>query len=64
MRPLRRNADGGLDIWIGRSDPGGDKAANWLPAPAKGPFSMMLRAYLAKQELLDGRFRFPPVAAV
>jgi hypothetical protein len=61
---LKRNADGSLDIWIGRADPGGDRTANWLPAPAKGPFSMTLRAYLPGAELLDGRFRFPPVVAV
>lgn len=60
---LKRKADGALDIWIGRSDPGGDRTANWLPAPAKGPFSMTLRAYLPKQEMLDGRFRFPPIMA-
>lgn len=58
---LRRKADGALDIWIGRADPGGDRTANWLPAPAKGPFSMTLRAYLPKQEFLDGRFRLPPI---
>ena len=56
---LKKNADGSLDIWIGRSDPGGDRTANWLPAPAKGPFSISLRAYLAKSELLDGRWRAP-----
>lgn len=58
---LKRNADGSLDIWIGRTDPGGDKTANWLPAPASGPFSISLRAYLAKAELLDGRWRAPPL---
>ena len=58
---LKRNADGSLDIWIGRADPGGERTANWLPAPKSGPFAMTLRAYLPKPELLDGRFRFPPV---
>jgi hypothetical protein len=58
---LKRNADGGLDIWIGRTDPGGERSANWLPAPRTGPFAMYLRAYLPKAELLDGRFRLPPV---
>jgi hypothetical protein len=61
---LKRNADGTLDIWIGRSDPGGERSANWLPAPAKGPFSMTLRAYLPRSEFLDGRYRLPPVVAV
>ena len=58
---LNRNADGTLDIWIGRADPGGDRSANWLPAPKAGPFALYLRAYLPRAELLDGRFRFPAV---
>ena len=58
---LKRNADGALDLWIGRNDPGGERSANWLPAPKAGPFAMYLRAYLPRAELLDGRFRLPPV---
>lgn len=58
---LKRAPDGSLDIWIGRADPGGERSANWLPAPAQGPFAMTLRAYLPRAEMLDGRFRFPPV---
>lgn len=61
---LKRNADGTLDLWIGRVDPGGHKTANWLPAPKSGPFAMYLRAYLPKAELLDGRFRLPAVVKV
>ena len=61
---LKRNGDGTLDLWIGRADPGGDKTANWLPAPKSGPFAMYLRAYLPKAELLDGRFRVPAVVKV
>lgn len=58
---VKRNADGGLDIWIGRTDPGGERSANWLPAPKTGPFAMYLRAYLPRAELLDGRYRLSPV---
>jgi hypothetical protein len=61
---LKRNADGSLDLWIGRTDPGGDRTANWLPAPKSGPFAMYLRAYLPKLELLNGQFRFKPVEKV
>jgi hypothetical protein len=61
---LKRNADGSLDIWIGRTDPGGERSANWLPAPRSGPFSLFLRAYLPRPELLDGRFRLPAVEEV
>jgi hypothetical protein len=56
---LKKNPDGSLDIWIGRTDPGGEKTSNWLPAPASGPFTISLRAYLPKAELLEGRWRAP-----
>lgn len=58
---LARNPDGSLDIWIARANPGGARAANWLPAPKSGPFTMSLRAYLPRQELLDGRWRVPRI---
>lgn len=51
--------DGGLDIWISRADPGGARSANWLPAPPQRPFSVVLRVYLPKPELLDGTYRLP-----
>jgi hypothetical protein len=57
---LARNADGSLDIWIGHESPGAEREANWLPAPA-GPFALFMRAYLPKPELLEGRYRLPPV---
>lgn len=58
---LVRDAHGGVDIWIGRKDPGGARTANWLPAPASGPFALFMRAYLPKAEMLDGSYRLPPV---
>lgn len=58
---LVRNADGGIDIHIARTDPGGAHSANWLPAPVRGPYAMVMRCYLPKPELLDGRWRLPPV---
>ena len=50
---LSMGSDGSLDIWIARTDPGGGRSANWLPAPAKGPFTLVLRAYLPRQSLLS-----------
>jgi hypothetical protein len=60
---LVRNADGSLDIWIGRHDSGGARTANWLPAPKSGPFALTLRTYLPDAELLGGRYRLPPIVA-
>lgn len=56
---LKRNADGSLTLYAGAKSPGGDKDANWLPAP-NGPFSLYIRAYWGKQGILDGSWQ-PPV---
>jgi len=55
---LAWNADGSLDIWIGAENPGAGREPNWLPAPP-GPYHLILRAYLPRPELLDGRY-LPP----
>ena len=60
-RGLRTAPNGGVDIWIGRDDPGGARTANWLPAPRRGPWAVTLRAYLPKPELLSGAYRLPPL---
>ena len=60
---LATNGDGSLDIWIGHESPGGERGANWLPAPA-GPFALFMRAYLPKPELLDGSYRLPRIERV
>ena len=61
---LRRNADGSVTLWIGRTDPGGGRTANWLPAPKSGPYSLIMRCYLPRNEMLEGRWRLPPVEEV
>jgi len=61
---LVRGLDGALEIWNGRSDPGGGRTAKWLPAPEKGPFALTLRAYLPRPELLSGAYRLPPIVPV
>ena len=55
---LKRDADGGVTLFVQNESPGGDREANWLPAP-KGPFFMTLRLYLPKPEALDGRWKAP-----
>jgi len=53
---VRLDANGAFNIWISRTDPGGDRTANWLPAPAKGPFVMILRTYIPRSDLLMQRY--------
>jgi len=55
---LVRDAEGGLDILVQKDLP--QDAANWLPAPS-GNFALMMRAYLPRPEMLDGRFRYPGI---
>lgn len=60
---LRYGPGGELDLWIRREDPGGNRSANWLPAPA-GPFLLSLRAYLPRSALITGEYRFPALVPV
>ncbi len=60
---LKKDVDGGVTIYIQHETPGGDKEANWLPAP-NGPFMMAMRYYLPKPELLDGSWKSPVVEKV
>lgn len=56
---LVRDADGGLTLHLQYAEPSDPSAhANWLPTPADG-FFLCLRAYLPREELLDGRYRIP-----
>jgi hypothetical protein len=56
---LHRNEDGSLDILI-QKEPPEDFTANWLPAP-EGKLALMMRAYLPRSEMLEGRFRYPGI---
>ena len=60
---VTRDADGALTIYIQRSKPDGDTAANWLPAPT-GPFNLTMRFYTPLTPVLDKSYRLPPVRKV
>jgi hypothetical protein len=57
---FKRDADGGLTLWVQNDAPGKDKEANWLPAP-KGSFLMVMRLYWPKDEALQGKWTAPPL---
>ena len=62
---MKKNADGSLTIYLQADDPGGDKEANWLPAP-RGPFLLILGTYAPGQTLIeslsDPKAYVPPAA--
>lgn len=58
------NADGSLDFYIQRESPGKDKEPNWLPTPTSGAFTISLRLYWPRAEVLDGSWKPPPVRRV
>ena len=60
---LKREADGGITLYVQNASPGADKQANWLPSP-DGPFFMALRLYWPKPEAPDGKWKAPPLNRV
>lgn len=57
---LKRDADGGLTLYIQHDSPGKALESNWLPAP-QGPFVVAMRLFWPKPEALDGRWSKPPL---
>ncbi len=52
LSQFKRDADGGLTLYIQNESPGKDKESNWLPAP-KGWFMVVMRLYWPKEEALE-----------
>lgn len=52
-----------VTLYLQHEDPGGDRQADWLPAP-EGPFMAALRLYWPQREALDGTWREPPLQRV
>jgi hypothetical protein len=55
---LKREADGGLTLYVQHNSPGAERESNWLPAP-NGPFLAVLRLYWPKQDAIDGTWTAP-----
>jgi hypothetical protein len=60
---LKRDADGGLTLYLQHDSPGKDRESNWLPAP-KGEFWVVLRLYWPREEALNGKWKQPPLRRV
>jgi len=59
---LRSAADGSTTIYLSsKRPPMAEQQANWLPTPHNKAFSLTLRMYWAKPELLNGSWVPPPV---
>lgn len=57
---LKRDADGGITLYIQSDPPPPPLEPNWLPAPT-GPFMMALRLYWPKAAVIDGRWEAPAI---
>jgi hypothetical protein len=60
---MKKDAEGGLTLYIQNESPGAELEANWLPAP-KGPFAMYMRLYWPKEVALDGTWKSPKLEKV
>lgn len=60
---MKKDADGGLTIYIQNESPGKDKESNWLPAP-KGPFAAYMRLYWPAEDALNGSWTQPALLKV
>jgi hypothetical protein len=60
-RGLPRQDDGSVELLVGGPEP--DASEAWLPAPPRR-FYLVLRAYLGRQEVLDGTWAPHPVRRV
>jgi hypothetical protein len=59
-KSMKPNPDGSLTLLFQSESPGADKETNWVPTP-KDEFSLYIRAYWPKAEILDGRWAPPQV---
>ncbi len=57
---LKRDADGGITLYVQHASPGKDKESNWLPAP-NGPFYAVLRNYSPEPSVIDHSWKRPPL---
>jgi hypothetical protein len=59
-KSMKANSDGSLTLYFQNESPGTDKESNWVPTPTD-EFSLYIRAYWPKAEVLDGSWKPPAV---
>jgi hypothetical protein len=62
-KSLKYDADGSMTLHFQHDSPGKDRESNWVPAPT-GEFSLYIRSYWPKAEILEGRWVPPNVIKV
>lgn len=60
---LKSNEDGSLNLWLAPALPANVPESNWLPTPAGKGFSLDMRMYVAKPDVLDGKWFPAPIEA-
>ncbi|WP_240648376.1 DUF1254 domain-containing protein [Pararobbsia silviterrae] len=55
---LKRDADGGITLYVQHDSPGAALESNWLPAP-DGAFFSIMRLYWPKPSVLEGEWNAP-----
>ncbi len=53
--------DGSLKLHLASELPDGVPESNWLPCPKGRPFTLNLRTYVPKAEILSGEYYVPPI---
>lgn len=61
---LKKDADGGVSLWIQADTPGPEKEGNWLPSPKGNPFYLVLRGYVPGAGMLEQTWVPPAVTEI
>ncbi|WP_190012896.1 DUF1254 domain-containing protein [Streptomyces lucensis] len=61
---LLTDDDGGLTIHLQPQTPGPARESNWLAIPGKGTWFAALRMYLPRADVIDARWKCPPIDRV
>ncbi|MOA43409.1 hypothetical protein D3C78_1655600 [compost metagenome] len=60
---LKRDADGGVTLYVQHQRPGAGHESNWLPVPA-GPFMVVMRLYWPEPAVGNGTWKRPELVRV